>query len=100
MCNSWKPTATCTARPSSAPWPPWVGSINSTTLPLIPSLPACFVSRVAPGEVLAQVPWNQLRLVVAHDPRAAAQASAKRDAQIQALQEQAPRLRHLARVTR
>jgi transposase len=42
-------------------------------------------------EVLAQVPWNQLRLVVAHDPKAAAQAGAKRDAQIQALHEQAQR---------
>jgi transposase len=45
----------------------------------------------AQDEVLAQVPWNELRLVVAHDPKAAAQASAKRDAQIQTLQEQALR---------
>ena len=40
-------------------------------------------------EVLGETPWNDLRLVMAHDPQAAAEASAKRDALIQKLEDQA-----------
>ena len=43
----------------------------------------------AQQEVLSEMPWNKLRLVLAHDPQAAALASAKRDGLIQKLQEQA-----------
>ena len=43
----------------------------------------------ASEEVISQVAWNQLRLVVAHNPKAAREASAKRDAVIKALEEQA-----------
>ena len=41
------------------------------------------------GEVLGETVWNGLRLVVAHDPHVAAQATAKRDLQIQTLERQA-----------
>ena len=40
----------------------------------------------AEQEVLGETPWNDLRLVMAHDPEAAAEASAKRDALIQKLE--------------
>ena len=40
----------------------------------------------ASTEVLGEVAWNKLRLVVAHDPRAAAEAATKRDERIQALE--------------
>jgi hypothetical protein len=43
----------------------------------------------AQQEVLQELPWNQLRLVVAHEPHAAREASAKRDALIQKLEAQA-----------
>ncbi len=43
----------------------------------------------AEQEVLGETPWNDLRLVMAHDPEAAAEASAKRDALIQKLEDQA-----------
>jgi hypothetical protein len=43
----------------------------------------------AQEELLFELPWNTLRLVVAHDPQAATQATARRDAQIQKLEEQA-----------
>jgi transposase len=43
----------------------------------------------ASEELISQVAWNQLRLVVAHNPKAAREASAKRDAVIKALEEQA-----------
>ena len=43
----------------------------------------------AEQEVLGETPWNDLRLVMAHDPQAAAEARAKRDALIQKLEEQA-----------
>ena len=43
----------------------------------------------AQQEVLQELPWNQLRLVVAHEPQAAREASAKRDALIQKLEAQA-----------
>jgi len=45
----------------------------------------------ANSEVLGEVSWNQLRLVVAHDPRVAAEAGAKREQQIQELENQAAR---------
>jgi hypothetical protein len=57
-----------------------------------------FVDLLTPGqtqcanaqqEVLQELPWNQLRLVVAHAPQAAREASAKRDAVIQKLEAQA-----------
>ena len=38
-------------------------------------------------EVLLELPWNKLRLVVAHDPQAAGEANIQRDAVIQRLQE-------------
>ncbi len=43
----------------------------------------------AAHEVVAECKWNDLRLIVAHDPQAAALATAKRDQLIQTLQEQA-----------
>ena len=43
----------------------------------------------ATTEVLGEVAWNKLRLVVAHDPHVAAEACAKRDQRIQALEQQA-----------
>ena len=43
----------------------------------------------AGAEVLDEARWNQLRLVVAHDPKAASQAGAKRDALIQTLETRA-----------
>jgi len=43
----------------------------------------------ASTEVVTQTSWNNLRLVIAHDPSAATEASAKRDAVIKTLQQQA-----------
>jgi hypothetical protein len=43
----------------------------------------------ADKEVLAETRWNGLRLIVAHDPTAAAQVGTQRDAVIATLQEQA-----------
>lgn len=43
----------------------------------------------ANAEVVLQTTWNKLRLVVAHDPIVATEASAKRDGVIKTLQEQA-----------
>ncbi len=43
----------------------------------------------AQQEVLQEMPWSQLRWVVAHEPQAAREASAKRDALIQKLEAQA-----------
>jgi hypothetical protein len=43
----------------------------------------------ATAEVLGEAVWNGLRLVVAHDPQTAALATAKRDLQIQTLENQA-----------
>jgi hypothetical protein len=43
----------------------------------------------ASAEVLGETVWNGLRLVLAHDPQVAAEASAKRDVQIEALERQA-----------
>jgi transposase len=43
----------------------------------------------AQQEVLAELPWNDLRLVVAHDPQAASEASTRRDGLIQKLEAQA-----------
>ena len=43
----------------------------------------------AKQEVLGEVTWNKLRLIVAHDPQAALEAGAKRDAQLDALRKQA-----------
>ena len=40
-------------------------------------------------EVLGEVSWNKLRLIIAHDPRVALDAGAKRDSRIQALEKQA-----------
>ncbi len=40
-------------------------------------------------EVLGEVAWNQLRLIIAHDPQVALDAGAKRDGRIQALEKQA-----------
>lgn len=75
---------------------------NGTPLEFILAVPGRryseFVDLLAPvqaqcanaqQEVLSEMPWNKLRLVLAHDPQAAALASAKRDGQIQKLQEQA-----------
>lgn len=45
--------------------------------------------RAASAEVLGEVAWNQLRLVVAHDPRVATEAGAKRDRCIQELESRA-----------
>lgn len=42
----------------------------------------------APQEVLQELPWKELRLVLAHEPQAAREASAKRDAVIQKLEAQ------------
>ena len=43
----------------------------------------------ASTEVVTQTSWNNLRLVIAHDPSAASEASVKRDAVIKTLQQQA-----------
>ena len=43
----------------------------------------------AKDEVLGEVVWNQLRLVIAHDPQVALDAAAKRDARIAELEKQA-----------
>ncbi len=43
----------------------------------------------AKGEVLGEVVWNKLRLVVAHDPQVALDTGAKRDARIAELKKQA-----------
>jgi hypothetical protein len=43
----------------------------------------------AKQEVLQELPWNKLRLVVAHDPQTASEANAQRDAVIQKLEAQA-----------
>lgn len=43
----------------------------------------------AQQEVLAELPWKQLRLVVAHDPQTATEANTKRDTLIQKLEAQA-----------
>jgi transposase len=43
----------------------------------------------AQQEVLGELEWNKLRLIVAHDPQVAGQATAKRDARIAELQKQA-----------
>ena len=40
-------------------------------------------------EVLGEVAWNKLRLIIAHDPQVALDAGAKRDSRIQALEKQA-----------
>lgn len=40
-------------------------------------------------ETVAEAGWNQLRLIVAHDPQVAAEAGAKRDQLIQTLEQQA-----------
>ena len=46
----------------------------------------------AKHEELGEASWNQLRLIVAHDPATAQQAGAKRDALIAALQDKAEQL--------
>ena len=46
----------------------------------------------AKQEELGEASWNQLRLIVAHDPATAQQAGAKRDALIAALQDKAEQL--------
>jgi transposase len=43
----------------------------------------------AKEEVLGETVWNKLRLIMAHDPRAAQEASAKRDQRIAQLEQQA-----------
>ena len=43
----------------------------------------------AQKEAVAEASWNQLRLIVAHDPQVATEASAKRDQLIQTLEQQA-----------
>jgi hypothetical protein len=43
----------------------------------------------AKGEVLGEVVWNKLRLVIAHDPQVALDTGAKRDARIAELKKQA-----------
>lgn len=43
----------------------------------------------AKGEVLGEVVWNKLRLVIAHDPQVAIDAGAKRDARVAELKKQA-----------
>ncbi len=43
----------------------------------------------AKQEVLGEVSWNKLRLIVAHDPQVALEAGAKRDARLGALKKQA-----------
>jgi transposase len=43
----------------------------------------------AQQEVLTELPWNQLRLVVAHDPQAATEANTQRQALIEKLETQA-----------
>jgi len=45
----------------------------------------------AKGEVLGEVIWNKLRLVIAHDPQVALEAATKRDKRIAELQAQAAR---------
>ena len=48
-------------------------------------------SRFAPAhkEVVAEASWNQLRLIVVHDPQVATEAGVKRDQLIQTLEQQA-----------
>lgn len=43
----------------------------------------------AKQEVLGEASWNQVRLIIAHDPQAAAEAGSKRDRVIQTLERQA-----------
>ncbi len=43
----------------------------------------------ARDEVLGEVTWNKLRLIIAHDPQVAQDAGAKRDSRIQELEKQA-----------
>src|SRR5450830_773674 len=43
----------------------------------------------AKQEVLGEVSWNKLRLIIAHDPQVALDAGAKRDSRIEELQKQA-----------
>ena len=43
----------------------------------------------AKEEVLGETAWNKLRLIVAHDPLVAQEATAKRDTRIAELQKQA-----------
>jgi transposase len=43
----------------------------------------------AKQEVLGEAVWNNLRLIIAHDPQVASEAGAKRDSKIQALEQQA-----------
>lgn len=43
----------------------------------------------AKDEVLREAYWNKLRLIIAHDPKAALQTGSKRDSWIQELQKQA-----------
>lgn len=43
----------------------------------------------AKQEVLGEVSWNKLRLIIAHDPQVALEAGAKRDGRIEELQKQA-----------
>ncbi len=43
----------------------------------------------AKDEVLGEAYWNKLRLIIAHDPKAALQTGSKRDSWIQELQKQA-----------
>ena len=40
-------------------------------------------------EVLGEVAWNHLRLIIAHDPQVSTEAGAQRDSRIQALEKQA-----------
>ena len=47
--------------------------------------------KTASGEVIGETTWNELRLVMAHDPARAAEQTQKRRAQIQALVEQGER---------
>ena len=51
--------------------------------------PADHDDKEALAQTLAETSWNDLRLVVAHDPQGASEASTKRDACIQALAQQA-----------
>jgi len=43
----------------------------------------------AKQEVLGEAVWNNLRLIIAHDPQVASETGAKRDSKIQALEQQA-----------
>lgn len=44
---------------------------------------------MAKQEVLGEAVWNNLRLIIAHDPQVALEAGAKRDSRIEALEQQA-----------